>query len=396
MNVDRVRDELYVKANPERWYRLAEKTGTLIDTFDPHIGGGSSGTQMVPSPDGNLYTCSWNSGLALFDHAGKPLNWPGATSNRIGLGGVMCFQERHLELLSPEEMLLVLNPQWFYEKYEKGVHPQSILFPGREPLPPVPTKPGFLRTSVGVIGPDGKLKRTVIWQCMPGATPRTDDQGNIYLAEIVKPPDRSYPEFFDGKLDPPGGQPKEINGHAGPFWTSYVYGSIIKFPPSGGVVWFQNDLPAGVMGQPPADLLAKPRVKVRTHLGHRLQVEAELQGAEWFHFGYAPYSCWSNGSTDLCMCEGSRYDVDPFGRVFFPNAGQFRVEMIDTNNNPIATFGQYGNQDFSAKPGQSGVPLAWPTAVAVSDTHVYIGDTLNRRVVKVALAHAAEETCQVK
>jgi hypothetical protein len=34
--------------------------------------------------------------------------------------------------------------------------------------------------------------------------------------------------------------------------------------------------------------------------------------------------------------------------------------------------------------------------VAVSDTHVYVADTINRRVVKVRLGAAAEETCEVK
>jgi hypothetical protein len=39
------------------------------------------------------------------------------------------------------------------------------------------------------------------------------------------------------------------------------------------------------------------------------------------------------------------------------------------------------------------IPLAWPTYVAVSDRHAYIADTVNRRVVRVRLNYAAEETC---
>ncbi|HYT88421.1 MAG TPA: hypothetical protein VEL76_06850 [Gemmataceae bacterium] len=64
-----------------------------------------------------------------------------------------------------------------------------------------------------------------------------------------------------------------------------------------------------------------------------------------------------------------------FGRVFFPNAGQFRVEVIDTNNNPITTFGKYGNED-SGGPGarvkRPDFPLAWPNYVAVSDRWAYV------------------------
>ena len=39
------------------------------------------------------------------------------------------------------------------------------------------------------------------------------------------------------------------------------------------------------------------------------------------------------------------------------------------------------------------IPFAWPINVAVSDTHVYVADTINRRVVKVKLGWAAEEIC---
>lgn len=399
MNVDRLRNELYVKANPERWYRLDEKTGKLVDILEPgrpQLGSSANGTQLIPGADGTLYSWSWSAGFYRFDRAGKPLNWPGQPTHTIPLGGIMCFQERHMELLGPEEFLIVLNPQWSSEKYEKGVHPLSVLFPSGRPA--MPAKADARMTSIGVINPAGRLLRTVIWQCMAGATPRVDARGNIYLAEMVKPADRSCPAFFDGKLDPPA---REERAAGSRFWTSYVYGSIIKFPPGGGAIWYRKQLPAAVAGEPPADLLAKPKLKIRAHIGYNPLCEAELQGADWFRFGFAPYSCWSTTSTDTCMCEGSRFDVDPFGRVFFPNLCQFRVEMIDTQGNPICVFGEYGNEDDgmrSAERGtpRSGIPLAWPTAVAVSDTHAYIGDTLNRRVVKVKLACAAEEVCEIR
>ena len=74
-----------------------------------------------------------------------------------------------------------------------------------------------------------------------------------------------------------------------------------------------------------------------------------------------------------------------------PVPAVFRVQVVDTNNNRLTTFGRYGNEDFHTKE-QGQIPLVWPTAVAVSDTHVYVGETLNRRVVRVKLNHAAEET----
>ena len=68
----------------------------------------------------------------------------------------------------------------------------------------VKANPGTRMTSVDVLNPDGTVKRTVIWQCTAGAIPRVDTKGNIYLAEPVRPVGRAFPEFFDGKIKPPG------------------------------------------------------------------------------------------------------------------------------------------------------------------------------------------------
>jgi len=139
-------------------------------------------------------------------------------------------------------------------------------------------------------------------------------------------------------------------------------------------------------------------VKIKAHVGYEPHVPAELQGALWYRFGFAPYSASSSGSGNTCMCEAGGFDVDAFGRVFFPNLGQFRVEVVDTNNNPITTFGKYGNQDSGgpdATVPRPEIPLAWPLTVAVSDAYVYVADTTSRRVVRVKLTYAAEATCLV-
>jgi hypothetical protein len=88
-----------------------------------------------------------------------------------------------------------------------------------------------------------------------------------------------------------------------------------------------------------------------------------------------------------------------YGRVFYPDLGQFRVEMVDANNNFIGTFGKYGNQDSggpNATVKKPEIPLAWPLTVAVSDTHAYVADTVSRRVARVKLDYAATETCEIK
>jgi hypothetical protein len=377
LTVDRLRGEVYVKANDGiagKYYRLDDATGTVKDVIDVRRHQ-LYGTQLVAAVDGNLYTFNFGKGLLRFDRQGKDLNWKGLKSPVIPIGGIMCFQIRHLALrpFAPPVELYIVAPSDYLTRNPKDAGKFVTL---------------------NVIGQDGKTRRTVVWQCLNGAVPRLDAKGNIYLADLVKPPDRSYPEFFDGKLPPP---PKQT-GRGSLFWNSYMYGSIIKFPPEGGIVWHQKELPKSCLGQPPAALLAKPRQPFKRHFAYSPHLTGEIQGALWTRFGYAPYSAHMSGNTSHCMCEGSGFDVDPFGRVFFPNLGQFRIEVIDTNNNPITTFGKYGNED-SGGPGarvkKPDIPLAWPTYVVVSDRWAYVADTVNRRVVRVKLAYAAEATCAV-
>ncbi len=377
LSVDRVRGEVYVKANGTLTYRLDDQTGEVkkvIDVSKVHPGTVLA-SQLMPAPDGSLYVFTWNKGLWRLDPDGKPRNWDGLETHSIQVEGMMCFQLRHLALkpyAPTDEVYVIANADYLTRN---------------------PKDAGKFLT-LNAIGQDGKTRRTLIWQCLNGAIPRFDAQGNIYLADLVKPIDRSYPEFFDGKLPPP---PKQT-GAGDLFWNSYMYGSIIKFPPSGGIVWHQKDLPRSAVGQPSAELLARPKQPFKRHFAYSPHLTGEIQGALWTRFGYAPYSAHMSGNTSHCMCEGSGFDVDPFGRVFFPNLGQFRIEVIDTNNNPITTFGKYGNED-SGGPGarvkKPDVPLAWPVYVAVSDRFAYVADTVDRRVVRVKLGYAQEARCAV-
>jgi hypothetical protein len=375
LTVDRVRGEVYVEVGGgigAKYYRLDDETGAIKDVVDisRHQ---LYATQLIAAIDGNLYTFNWAKGLYRFDRKGKDLNWDGQSTHVIPIGGQMCFQLRHMALrpFAPPDELYVVAP---VDSITKNPKDASKFF------------------TLNVIGQDGKSKRTLIWQCLNGAIPRLDAKGNIYIADLVKPPDRSYPEFFDGKLPAP---PKETA--AGDlFWNSYMYGSIIKFPPTGGIIWHTKDLPKSRVGEPPPELLAKPKEPFKRHFSSSPHLTGEIQGALWTRFGYAPYSAHMSGNTSHCMCEGSGFDVDPFGRVFFPNLGQFRIEVVDTNNNPITMFGKYGNEDSggpNATVKKPDIPLAWPVYVAVSDRQAYVADTVNRRVVRVKLGYATEASC---
>jgi hypothetical protein len=377
LTVDRVRGEVYVKANGNKTYRLDDATGAIkneIDVSRVHPGTVLA-SQLVPGQDGDLYVFTWNKGLWRLDRDGKPKNWDGLGTYKIDIEGMMSFQMRYLALkpYAPTDEIYIIATADYLTKNSKDASK-------------------FL--TLNAIGQDGKTRRTLIWQCLNGAIPRLDPRGNIYLADLVRPVNRSYPEFFDGKLPPP---PKQTGG-GDLFWYSYMYGSILKFPPTGGIIWHQPNLPKSALGQPPAELLAKPKEPFKRHFAYQPHLTGEVQGALWTRFGYAPYSSHMSGNTSHCMCEGSGFDVDPFGRVFFPNAGQFRIEVVDTNNNPITTFGKYGNEDSGgsdARVKKPDIPFAWPNYVAVSDLHAYVSDTVNRRVVRVKLGYAAEATCML-
>lgn len=370
ITVDRLRGEVYIQGNGNKMYRIDEQTGAVTKVIDlARIHPGTVlAAQLVPSHDGDLYAFTWNAGLWRLDRDGKPKNWDGLDTHKLPIHGMMNFQMRYLTLkpyAPTDEVYLIANADYLTK------NPKDA---GR-----------FL--TLNAIGQDGKTKRTLIWQCLNGAIPRMDAKGNIYIADLVKPVDRSYPEFFDGKLPPP---PKNTGG-GDLFWYSYMYGSIIKFPPEGGIVWHEKKLPKSALGEPPANLLAKPKIPFKRHYAYSPHLTGEIQGALWTRFGYSPYSSHMSGNTSHCMCEGSGFDVDPLGRVFFPNLGQFRIEVVDTNNNPITTFGKYGNED--APPAT--IPLAWPTYVAASDRYAYIADTVNRRVMRVRLEYRTEAVCKL-
>jgi hypothetical protein len=381
LSFDRIRGELYVKGGgDQRYFRVEEKSGKVTELVKI-AGGDSAGSQLLPMPDGSLVTYGWGMGLHHLDRDGKPANWPGSASNAIPYSGIMTFMQRNMALPNMEEIFIILPPD-----YRRN-----------------PKASGGDYSSVNVLGTDGSTKRTVIWQCTVGAALRMDAKGNIYLADMIKPAGRSYPEFFDGKLPVKYVHNGRSVGGLGSladavsaFWESNMYGSIMKFPPSGGVIWYNTNLPVCVEGSIPAELLAKPKQMFDAHIGYSTRPVA-VQGAEWVRFGFAPYGL-SRGA-GFCMCEGVGFDVDGWGRIFYPNLGQFRIEMVDNNNNWIGTFGKYGNADsggVGASIKTPSIPFAWPTYVAVSDDYAYVNDTLSSRVVKVKLGAAVSAICEIK
>ena len=103
------------------------------------------------------------------------------------------------------------------------------------------------------------------------------------------------------------------------------------------------------------------------------------------------------GLTNSCTCRNSYFDVDPYGRLYIPNASYCQVSVVDNAGNTISAFGQYGNSDARgglAGPGQTtaspAIPLAWPTSVAASEDFIYVADAINARLARVQMIYAID------
>ncbi|MHC4914980.1 MAG: SMP-30/gluconolactonase/LRE family protein [Planctomycetota bacterium] len=235
--------------------------------------------------------------------------------------------------------------------------------------------------------PEGKTLAAKLIECQTRfiQSPRLDYQGNIYVAVAGRPAGgKVLPASFDGqdlgKAFVKGQPPVGAN------WYEMMYGCILKFGPEGGKLMRQGN------GGMALEYGRTSRAKYTRKL--------HVSGAQWAFFGASPVPGWEDGGGRVsCGCESPRFDVDGFGRSFFPDACRFRCGVIDTAGNEICWFGSYGNID-SAGPKSSvpvpEIPMLWPYCLAVSSTHVYVGDRLNRRVVAVKMDYAAEETVALR
>ncbi len=176
-----------------------------------------------------------------------------------------------------------------------------------------------------------------------GGSLRVDRAGNIYLLQGGVPSKTAVPAGFDGD---------EAWQHA--------VGTIYKFPPSGGEINSANN-------------------KVKS-----------VSGAVAQYVGCGSVSQWRAAGS--CVCTKPRFDVDDFGRLYIPNAITFSVSMRDNADNEIVQFGDYGNFDCQGAgsiESQPAIPLGWAISASATDKHIYIGDCLNHRLVRVDKQFAA-------
>ena len=207
-----------------------------------------------------------------------------------------------------------------------------------------------------------------------------------------------------------------LKGLAGPaFVAASFYGSIVKFSPRGGMFQFS---PEGVKTYLSGPFAGEPR---RPDGPKTLDAEylrgdsikpAKAIGAEWMHPGIGHVGLFG------CNCENVTFGVDLFGRVFYPDVALYRVGVVDTNGNVITHFGGCGNAesmgpdspvmdpqskklrprrpedpgDLTSPFAEPEIAFAWLVGVGVAEKCICTSDSLNRRLMRLKITYAAEET----
>lgn len=354
LSLDRVNNRLF--ANGQVW-----DPATAALTPGVRGSGGGKGGMGAVGLDGNLYLMGYERWLNRYDAQLRPLPFPDDVAGKLRKG----------LLEGPADSNLRLRARGVTADPDGNIF---ALWQRRDESAPAHKDPNWLALHT----PDGKIKNEKLIDADIRAinSPRLDGQGNIYVALGVRPKGMDVPDSFKGQ-DLGIFWKSRINTHE-LNWYYLLYGSIAKFGPAGGAIR------KGSGGTP---------------VSYANGLESEVRGAQWIFYGASPVPSWRQPYPDTCLCEAAQFDVDEYGRSFFPDAARFRVGMLDTGGNLIGWFGAYGNVD-SAGPGSRvptpSLPLLWPENIAAGNGSVYVGDRLNRRVVAVKLSHAAEEICEIR
>lgn len=97
-----------------------------------------------------------------------------------------------------------------------------------------------------------------------------------------------------------------------------------------------------------------------------------------------------------CSCVNARFGLDPFGRIYSPNAIFQKVSILDNAGNRIARIGTYGNvDDLSAElAGAAGTTgnctMGYPMGVDATDDYIYVTDAANYTLLRIQKTFALD------
>jgi len=365
------------------------KTGTTIN----------QGVTIDIGPNGDVYGAAYPFHLFKYDKTGKPSPWkttaryPEPTNDSKG---------SRKETKGPAHGIYVPVSMTFMT-HTVGIRPDGNIFVF-QPKAPGDRPPKMLMEYT----PDGDRinQDPIIWKVSDVAVgPKFDAQGNIYIAEHIKPIDQYFPEEFNDLVGEVKFNTKYDSYFNSPKGTILgMYGSIVKFSPKGGMIHWGGPNPYD--GEPKLDDSLKT-VEASYYEAQNVQRlhKTKITGADWIKLGV------SHIELHYCNCESTRFDVDPFGRVYYPDLLRYQVRVIDTNANDIMHFGSYGNTDSKSnnsinvdeitgkvlkdKKGNSPydktkIPFSWLIGVGATDKYIYAGDSSNRRLTQVKINYNSE------
>ncbi len=300
---------------------------------------------MASGADGRLYILGGPKGskVSRFNSSGTPAPFP-ATGKQVLTG----FHHGHLR--------------------------SSGLWVTRSGNMYLPVAPAYRKLSdmkIKLVGRDGKIKNDSLIRVQDARIGglAVDATGNIYAGLKVAPKDERIPQWFRNVLPPD-------SKHHHPSNAYKQYGALVKFPPSGGSVM------SDAKGKHMADVYAGAK-------------PVTVKGALWMRRGgFLP----NHGREAGCVCAATRFDMDPYGRIFIPDIFRFRVDVVDAAGNEVVNFGSYGNMD-SRGPGspvpEPEITFGWPITVECANGRAYVADLVNRRIVAVRLEHTTEAECKL-
>ncbi|MDD4890346.1 MAG: hypothetical protein PHU85_10490 [Phycisphaerae bacterium] len=237
-------------------------------------------------------------------------------------------------------------------------------------VPPIPDRPDQTMI-LDRFGADGRLKATRLVAGLPVTSGgvRVDREGNTYVGAFwpagPSPHDQIVDQMrADGPLAYTRFFPANWRREGFSVYNTDV-GAVLKFAPTGGSV--ARDGKSGATG-----LL-------------------------WSWRGLSPRPA-AFGSSNFfgCACQGARFDVDGFGRLFAPDALLCSVQVLDPAGNEVLRIGRYGNpDDLDKSPPRSPVPLWFPACVAVGQDALYISDHAAGRTIRLALSYRAQQAVAV-